>query len=335
MQKREFHSVNELENVKDQLATASRRPVYVSLDREYDELDDEEPIRLRDNLDREQVAELRNRSALWNERDNQPEYISSDEYTLVQHDEVLGMVQDSISRTVGEIDMGVIRDYGSQIDGTLVLSNIEEATINVEEVIDMDGYIPPEGDVDPFGGARARDTVGLGMRIGNSFDGEKKVSASTMGYRFICQNWMVWGEEEIASSQKGHIDEIGQDFFDDVIESVFEIRNDVSQMIHDSEREEIPFEWVPEILEQAGFGKTYQKRITGRALTQRTRRDGETTSWRLYNAATEFLDNDRSEDIGKWSYDRHQSRAWNLLGEPDSPSETWDMEEVEEFAIID
>lgn len=333
MEKREFHTIGELESVKGQLATATQRPIYVGHHDEYQRPEGDEPMIAERQAG--EVAELRNRSALWNDRDQQPEYISSDEYELVQHRDVLDMVQDTVDRTLGDIDMGVIRDYGAKIDGTLVFSNLDEASIDVSEVVDTDGYIPPEGDVDPFGGSRARDTVGLGMRIGNSFDGSKQVQASTMGYRFICQNWMVWGEEEIASTQSAHIGDIDEEFFESVIEEVFEVRQEVSDTIGKSEREEIPFEWVPDVLQNAGFGTNYAKRITGRVLRQETQRRGETTAWRLYNAATSELDNRRSEEITKHSYDRHQDNAWNLLGEPSSPSETLNMEEVEEFAIID
>ena len=334
MEKREFHSMNELESIKGQLAEASRRPVYISLADEYQKPNRGDNMMLPRNVSDEMV-ELRNKSALWNERDQQVEYMSSDEYELVQHHEVLDMVQDTIDRTVGDVDMGVIRDYGSQIDGTLVFSNLENARINVEDIVNTEGYIPPEGQVDPRGGSRARDTLGLGMRIGNSFDGSKQIYASTMGYRFICANWLIWGEEEIASTQRAHIGEIDESFFESVIEEVFEVKDQVSDIIRDSEDQEIPLEWVPELLEEAGYGTNYAKRITGRALRQETQRDGETTSWRLYNAATSELDNKRADKINKWSYDRHQDRAWKLLGEPTSPSETWDASELEEWAIID
>lgn len=342
MQKREFHSIDQLEDVKSQLATAERKPVLLG-DRVYEEWDHGEP-EYRE-VTEERAIELRGRSGLWNERDNQLEYISSDSYELIQHEEALELVQDAVAQTVGEIDMGVIRDYGSQIDGTLVFSNLEEASINVEDVVDTDGYIPPEGDVDPFGGARARDTVGLGARLWNSFDGERKIGGSVMAYRFICQNWMVWGEETIREIEHPHsvgaldpeedTDEDIQNFFEELIHVIFEFKENYETIIRESENEEIPFEWIPGLLEQAGFGSTYQKRITGRALRQRTPRSGYTTSWRLYNAATDYLDNDRAGEILKHSYDDHQESAWKLLGEPSEPEETKSVNELEEWAIID
>lgn len=342
LNQKEFHSTEELESVKAELATASKKPVYVGLDREYEEPgygDRWEERRLGND---EEVLDLRNKSAIWNERDEEMAYFASNEYALVQHTDVLESVQEAVGKTVSDIDMGVIRDYGAQIDGTLVFSNVDDAMIDVAEVVDTDGYIPPEGDIDPRGNSIARDRLGLGIRIGNSFDGSKRVKVSTMGYRFICQNWMVWGEEEIASMDSVHVGQDDDEFkaeltasVENVIGEVFEIKDEVSDMIKVSESQEIPFGWVPGLLDQAGFGTNYQKQITGRVLRQENQRRGETSAWRLYNAATTYLDNDRADDMSKQVYDRYQGRSWNLLGEPSAPADPMSDDELEEWAMTD
>lgn len=340
LNQQEFHSTDELNELKSQLATATKKPVYVGLDSEYEEPGYGERWEKRHVGNEEELLELRNKSVIWNDRDEEISYFASDNYALVQHSEVIESVQDAVGKTVSDIDMGVIRDYGAQFDGTLVFSNVDDAIINVDDIVDTDGYIPPEGDIDPRGSERARDRLGLGIRIGNSFDGSKRVNVSTMGYRFICQNWMVWGEEEIASMDSVHAGIDDDEFkaqltesIEGVIGEVFEIRDEVSDLIKEAENEEIPFEWVPGLLDQAGFGATYQKQITGRVLRQETQRRDETTAWRLYNAATSYLDNDRADKMTKQIYDQYQGRSWNLLDEPSAPAETMDSNELEEWAI--
>lgn len=349
MQKTEFHSIGELETVKGQLATASRRPVYIDIDREWEPREYGDPWRETHTDDR-RVVEFCEKSALWNDRDAELSYISSEDYQLLQHSELLDIVQEAVDKTVSDVDMGVIRDYGAQIDGTLVFSNTDEALIDVDELVG-DGYVPPEGDIDPHGNARARDALGLGMRLSNSFDGKKQLTFSTMGYRFICQNWMVWGEETIGETATRHVipdefesEDLSEDeefieyvrmLIEDTIDDVFEIKEELEPRVKEAENEEIPFGWVPGLLENAGFGRNYQKEISGLTLIQENPTDGETTAWRLYQAATTILDNDKAEKISKDQYDKHQGSAWNLMDEPSAPSETMTESEVREFAKTD
>jgi hypothetical protein len=168
MRVHEFQSVAELEDVEQRLARGSMHPVYADLDGDPD---DTEP---GDDLERQG-----DRYAIWNNRDDRRAYIGSERYELVQHREVIDAIREAVSRTAGDIDKGVIRDYGSKVDGVLVFGNQEEARVDVEELLGS-GYVPPEGS------NYARDRLGLGMRFKNSFDGGTKVGGSTMGYRYIC-----------------------------------------------------------------------------------------------------------------------------------------------------
>lgn len=349
MEKREFHSTAELEEVSNHLARGSKHPVYVDRgtraeDVNYNrkgksgwEIEGEvPPATPSTQIEPELVSVV-------NDRNDEVVYTGSPGYALVQHRDVLDIARSVVSETAGDLDMGVIRDYGSQFDGTMVFSNKEKAKINVEDVVDTDGYIPPEDEVDRFGGGRARDTVGLGMRIGNSFNGESKVYASTMGYRFICQNWLVWGEETISHGDRVHFSEEDDEefiaetlyeMFENVISEVFDIREDTAARIRQAESEEIPFEWVPGVLEDAGFGSTYSKRITGRVLRQTSPKPGHTTAWRVYNAATAELDHNRVDSIKLSSYNDNQARASTLIEEePRKPGEEMSPEELDEFAI--
>ena len=158
-----------------------------------------------------------------------------------------------------------------------------------------------------------------------------------MGYRFICQNWMVWGEETIREKEDYHIKSkdsdvgIDPDYFEEVIAEVFERRDMLSDTVkHAEEDGEMPLSWVPAHLERAGFGKQYQKNIVYRLLDQ-THESSETTTWRVYNAATTHLDHDRAVAMGPEPYDQKQDAAWQVLtSEPEAPEE--EVENLNKFA---
>jgi len=261
--------------------------------------------------------------------------VGSKRYNLIQHREVVDAIREAVAATTGSIEKGVVRDFGAHVNGVLVFGDQDEAEIDVTELVG-DGYVPPEGS------DWARDRLGLGMRFHNSFNGRSGFGGSTMAYRFICGNWMVWGEEEIAGRSDYHIkskdDEHGIDpaYFEDVIGAVFDARDPLAGTVKDSiEEGEMPIEWAPGVLREAGFGTNYAKRITGRLLEMEQPRDGGTTTWHLYNAATGHLDNDREGDLGPEPYDRHQDTAWSLLGpDPTEPfDQAEDRDELEEFAV--
>lgn len=326
MIQREFHSTEELDTITESLATASQHPVYTDLGREYegeiegtDEMSPIEDLRPQPDL-----------TMVWNNREDVRAYISSDEYELVQHEEVLDMIRDAVDQTVGSIDFGMIRDYGSVFDGILVFGNQDEASINLAELLG-DDYLPPEErpETDPTATtSRWRDAVGIGMRFQNSWDGSKKIMGSTMGYRYICQNWMVWNEQTIGRVERAHVGEIGDDFFEDLIFEVFDTKTPLSTIILQAENNELPLDWVPGVLEQAGFGKQYQKRIGARVLGQRRYRDSATTMWRLYNAATYELDHEVAPESTLTTYNVHQNKAWRLItSDPEAPEEEVDLEE--------
>lgn len=322
MRKLEFHDLGQFEEVKNELARASQHPVYTDLSQN---IDDEGNPRGEQLGDLEQVP---GRNVVWNNRDNRPAYYASEKYELSQHREVLDLIQEAINGTTGSIKMGMVRDYGEQIDG-LVVFDTDNATIDVSDLVG-DGYIPPEGDVDPQGNARARDTLGLGMRFQNSFDGSTRIQGETMGYRFICQNWLVWGKETIGVDEQLHISKLDASFFADLILEVFDTKDEASGIIVDAEDDEIPLDWVPGILRQVGFGRNYVKRICQHLNGYNAPQDGHTTAWRLYNAVTYELDHNTVDRAGAGVYDDHQRRAEKILNGSWNPPE----EEVEFAEVI-
>jgi hypothetical protein len=338
MKQYEFHSTEGYDKFTNAgetpLAEAKRHSVYADRAHAFNE----EP------KGRKHYAELETKSAVFNDRDDELAYVSSDIYDLIQHHEVFDAVKTAVDATVGEIDFGMIRDYGARVDGVVVFGNQSEANIDMRELLG-DSYIPPEGrpDTDPTAeDSRWRDSVGLGMRFRNSFDGDTKIGGSTMGYRYICQNWLVWDEAEIGSVERSHTrsrdaeDGIEPDFFVDIITDVFEVREQVESLLTEAAETEVPLTWVPGVLEQNNFGENYQKRITGRVLAQDSgsRSEDETSMWNVYNATTAELDRNTAESSGK-TYDYYQSYAWGMLdseiGEIEEPTE--DMSELRDFAI--
>jgi hypothetical protein len=334
----EFSTIGELEDIQNGLARASRHPIHVDLGTEYTEmgvpeLAQSELGETRDEvLDRlENVQLQRDIHVVWNNRDDERAYVGSERYNLIQHREVIDAIREAVGRTTGSIEKGVVRDYGEHVDGVLVFGDQEDAVIDVGDLVG-DGYVPPEGEW-PTG---VKDRLGLGMRFHNSFDGRSGFGGTTMGYRFICGNWIVWGEEEIASKSSYHIKSesdapgVDAEYFEEVIGAVFEQRDPLEGIVKESiEDGELPVSWAPDMLERAGFGANYQKRITARLMEWA---DGEyTDKWTLYNAATHHLDNDRVDELGPERYDHHQSSAWDLLEmEPRSPEE--EPEDLESFA---
>jgi hypothetical protein len=339
MEKLEFHNTGGLRDVKERLARASRHPVHADLGREYvderEERLDQETLGDADDVESRlaQVEPQGDLHVVWNNRDDRRAYVGSERYNLIQHREVVEAIQGAVAETAGSIDKGVVRDYGAHVEGTLVFGDQDRGAIDVRELVG-DGYVSPEGS------GVARDRLGLGMRFKNSFNGRSGYGGSTMAYRYVCCNWMVWGEETIAETQDYHIkgaDDspgVDQEYFEDVIHEVFDERDELAGIVKDAAEEgEMPIEWTPGVLEQCGFGANYAKRITARVLEQEQPRAGETTAWNVYNAATGHLDNDRAGSLGPERYDHHQGSAWQVLeGEPREPAEqSEDREALEAY----
>lgn len=341
MRQYEFHSTDEYEQFtnpeESPLAEATRHSVYADRKHTFGE----EPEGRKD------YEEIASKSAVFNDRDGELAYMSSDIYDLIQHHEVFDAIKTAVDSTVGEIDFGMVRDYGARVDGILVFGNQSEAQIDMRELLG-DSYIPPEGrpNTDPTAeDSRWRDSVGLGMRFRNSFDGGTKIGGSTMGYRYICQNWLVWDEAQIGAVERSHTrsrdaeDGLEPDFFVDIINDVFEVKDEVSSVFKEAAETELPLTWVPGILERHDFGKNYQKRITGRVLAQdpESRSEEETSLWNVYNATTSELDRKTAVDSSAYTYDYYQSFAWGMVndeaGSPDEPETALDEGDIEEFAI--
>jgi len=317
-----FENIGELEDISSSLARASRHPLYVDLGADY-----ADPRSLHQTSQKEIAADFESLEwhVIWDNREDELAYIGSEIYNLIQHREVIDAIRDAVENTVGTIDKGVIRDYGTKVDGVLVFGNQDRARINVEELVG-DGYVPPEG------ADWVNDRLGLGCRFRNSFDGGMRLGGSTMGYRYICGNWLVWGEEEIASKDALHLrqaDEgIGVDaeFFEGIIHEVFDEKGYLEDIIKAAiEDGEFPKVWSAGVLEQAGFGRNYQKAILRELDSWEV---GENIDqWILYNAATTYLDNDKFQSVGNGIYNKQQGRAWEILElEPQKPD---DLEEAE------
>ena len=321
MKQTEFSTMGDLEDIQNGLARASRHPIHVDLRTEYSEMGVHQLTQMELGQTREDVVQRlenvdlqRDIHVVWNNRDDERAYIGSQRYNLIQHREVIDAIREAVERTTGSIEKGVARDYGSHVSGVLVFGDQDNAIIDVGELVG-DGYVPPEGEW-PTG---VKDRLGLGMRFHNSFDGRSGYGGTTMGYRFICGNWLVWGEEEIAQKSSYHIKSeddtpgVDADYFEDVIGAVFEQRDALSGIVKDSiEEGEIPIEWAPGMLEEAGFGANYQKRIVSRLIAWEDE-GGYTDAWTLYNAATHHLDNERVNELGPERYEHHHGNAWKLL----------------------
>ena len=305
MQQHVFRDLGELEDVKNRLARATRHPMHVDLGTTYeDDVDSPDPI---------DPHALDDYHVIWNNRDDCMAYRGSKRYNLIQHREVIDSIQTAVDNTVGSIDKGVIRDYGSSVDGVLVFGDQDEASVDVMDLVGDGGYIPPEG------AEWTEDVLGLGMRFYNGWDGRTKIGGSTMGYRYICQNWMVWSEHTIASESdmhlKGRDDAVGVDpeFFESIINRVFDKRKFVEEVVVESTGERFPLDWTPDVLEAAGFGAGYARAIAGFVRDQHEADDGKTTLWNVYNAATAYIDHEKAEDVGESVYQRHHETAWDVL----------------------
>jgi hypothetical protein len=324
MQTHEFDSPGGLEETKHRLARASRHPLHVDLSTEYDERSDGPESA-------EGLRSMSPKHVVWNNRSDTPAYVGSGRYNLIQHREVLDAVQEALQGTGAEVEKGMVRDRGEHVDGVLVFAG-GDARIDVEDLVD--GYVPPEGEW-PFG---MKDRLGLGMRFHNSFDGRSGFGGSTMAYRFICGNWMVWGEETIAERSDYHIKSAGDrpgvdpGYFEEVIGAVFERKEMVQDVVMESAVDEFPVEWAPGLLKRAGFGGGYARDITARLL--HSGHDETATLWDLYNMATSYLDNERAGDLGPERYDHHQGSAWAVLEGGVEEPEYQPEEDVAEYARV-
>lgn len=316
-----FEGLAQFRDTLPQLARASPHPVYVDLGDQYVGENDSSPA---------QPQQVKHQ-AIWNNRDDRLAYIGTDSYEITQHEEVLSMIDDAVGQTVGEIDIGRIRDFGERIDGMLTLNGHD---VDVEELVG-DGYIPPEGELmsdrsEQFQGfgehdGTVRDILGVGIRFANSFDASERIRVETMGYRYVCQNWMVWGEETIGEFTQLHISDLDPADIEELIFDVLERRTEIEGLVVDSvEDDDYPLSWAMPALEDVGFGPRHQKRILNRLRDYETV-DDEFRRWDLYNAATAYLDHDvmqhGADGVNPNVYNRHQGKAIQLLmNEYSSPS---------------
>lgn len=326
-----FEGLGEFRDMVPQLATASAHPVYVDLGEGYD----------ANNIDGTTVTEAQQlrHQAIWNDRDDNLAYIGTDDYEITQHSELLQVIDDAVGQTVGEIDIGRVRDYGSRIDGMVTLNG---HNVDVGALVG-DGYVPPEGELmsdraEEFKGfgehdGTVRDILGVGIRFGNSFDGSERIQLETMGYRYICQNWMVWGKETIGEFEQLHIRELDAGDIENLIFDVIEKKDDQEAMIVESVEDTFPVSWVPGLLENIGFGARYQKHITQKLHSYQGVDEGDVSRWDVYNAATDYLDHEVAESVNPNVYDRHQEKVTRLLTEDASAPE--EEVEIKEFLGIE
>lgn len=331
-QRHNFEGLGEFRDVIDQLATATSMPVYVDKGSSWEP--DGSGTQLND-------AERLRHQAIWNNRDDELAYIGTDKYTITQHHDILGVVDEAVGKSVGEIDIGTIRDWGDRIDGMLTLNG---HNVDVEALTD-DGYVPPEGELlddrtagvqDAFNSdsGTVRDILGVGIRFANSFDASERIRFETMGYRYVCQNWMVWGEETIGQYTQLHVDELDMERIESLIYDVVDKKQETERMIVDMIDDRLKWSWIDPFLEEAGFGKNYRKRIIKKL---RTYEGVDTTKdirrWDLYNAITDVLDNQvmigGDDGVNANVYNRHQKRAQFVLdNEAKTPDEERPVEEI-------
>lgn len=329
-----FDGLGELREILPNLAHASSHPVHVELGNEY-EFDDENGAPMMTKDQSSSLQQIRHQ-AIWNNRDDRLAYIGTDKYEITQHEDLIGYIDDAIGQTVGEVDIGRIRDYGERIDGMMTLDG---HNVDVAELVD-DGYVPPESELmsdrsEEFKGFGAhdgtvRDILGLGIRFSNSFDASERIRMETMGYRYICQNWLIWGKETIGTFEQLHIDDLEQEDIEELIFDVIDTNDEAESMIVDSVKDDdYPLTWAMPALKDVGFGPRYQKRILERLRRYGTV-DDEFSRWELYNAVTHYLDHETVENVKANVYDRHQNKASQVLTEQlESPSED-DIEAAEE-----
>lgn len=311
-----------------QLARASPHPVYADLNSEY--TGGSGQIR---NVNKAQEL---SHQAIWNNRDDRLAYIGSDQYEITQHKDMIEYITGAVNDTVGEIDIGRIRDYGERIDGMVTLKG---HSVDVQELVG-EGYVPPESELlddrtqsvqdAKKSEGTVRDILGVGVRFHNSFDASERIRLETMGYRFICQNWFIWGKETIGEFEQLHINELSQSDVESLIFDVLDKSDQREGIIVDSiEDEGYPLSWAVPALEDVGFGPRYAKRILEQLRSYGTV-DDTFTRWELYNAATAHLDHDIVDDVNANVYNRHQGKATKLLtDEITSPSDD-DIEHGEE-----
>lgn len=342
-----IHEVDSVEALRqtsqDRLAHASPYNVYVDKGTKYNPNRNprSQPKDAHLAIDDSDEDNPKVPQAIWNERDNRFAYLGSKKYELTQHFEVIQNLIDAVEGTTGEIDAAMIRDYGERIDGIAIL---EGHTIDVGEIVG-DGYVPPEnalmessgeqfyGDEGEWGGApgdntgSVRDILGVGVRFRNSFNGQEPIFGETVGYRYISQNWMVWGESVIGTKRQTHMQELGPAFFGDLIDDVIEQLGDVEDVIANASGAMIDADQVPPLLKEAGFGKNYVKRISGQVIDY-VGADDQINIWTLYNAVTYVLDHYTAEErqVNPGVYDNHEERAAGILtGEVEAPDEREDI----------
>lgn len=325
MRTKQFEGLAEFREVVPELAQASNHNVFIDVGSDYEQEAGEplNPVPVE-------------RQAIWNSRDDELAYIGSDSYEITQHSDVLSHIDDAVGKTVGEVDIGYVRDYGERIDGLVTL---KDHNVDVGMLVG-DGYVPPEGEIlddrtatvedAKNADGTVRDILGVGVRFNNSFDASERIRLETMGYRYICQNWMIWGKETIGEFEQLHIEELEAEDVEELITDVVDKKKNIESMIVDSNSDKLKWEWISPLLEEAGFGRNYQRRIIEKLRSYNgVNEDEEIRRWDLYNAITDHLDHDTVQKVAPDVYNGHQGRAIKILTEDvSSPNEEVPVAEV-------
>lgn len=310
MRQRNFNGLSGLCDTIPKLATASAHSVYVDIGDTYTQ-----PIPADDGVNPTYPVHV-DRQAIWNDRDATLSYMGTDTYEITQHAEVLETINASVEEWDGDVDFGMVRDYGSFIDGFVTF---EDHSIDVFDVAGED-YNPPsrpdmgEESMNETGarveGQWTTDHLSIALRFRNSFDASRKLRFETMCYRHISDAWMITGGN-IGSFEMYHIDEIDTDAVQDMIDEVIGDKESLADQIGTAIDEQIQIEATPNALDQIGYGSTYQKHIID--VLQAFNPGNTITLWDLYTATTQYLDHEVVDNVVPAVYQDRQESAADIL----------------------
>lgn len=230
--------------------------------------------------------------AIYNTTDGRIAAIVTDKYQLVQHRDFFSTALEAIKNLDLEVGHVSVKDARERVDF---------------EVVPVDAEI--------FGGER----IALGLRLSNSINASIGARVEAYGLRLVCTNGLI-GRTVFGGKSMIHVGEnISVERVADGIEEVIPIaKANLNKVVLSASSAQVGN--AKEVLEEAGFGKIYQKEIiagfyAGTIDPETGEASRELTRWDLYCRATEVIDHKHIGVTENTREDMHR-RANELLLSP-------------------
>jgi hypothetical protein len=237
------------------------------------------------------VLQVPDRFAVVREDTQEALSVVSDSYTIVPNKEVISKAREAFER----LSLPTVEDFRTTKNGARLYAEFVIPSIEIE--------------------VKKGDVVQMKGIFHNSYDTSKSYTLAVGGYRLVCSNGMMIGEELFRVRRK-HIGEINvAELVHEVERAVGTYQEEVLPYWQNLAQLEIPMVRLEERLETAVEERILPKKFAARALESVTQSDSRdhadsASLWEVYNAFTALT----THEVAPRSYERSRQLGEISLG---------------------